>query len=111
MVIGGEPDKAEVVAIRHEPVEDSGAELQPCAVPADRRGFGERQARCVELIDGERAPARGEEPQDGEKNERTAGDQDAAGQKAPHVSARPVWEPGVMCRSRETCVCSYFVLA
>src|ERR1051325_10064881 len=79
LVIGREPDKAEVVAVWHAPVETSGAELQPRAVPADRRGFEIGKARRVDLIDEERAPARGEEPQRGENDEReSAADQDTA---------------------------------
>jgi hypothetical protein len=79
-----EPDKAEVVAVWHAPVETSGAELQPRAVPADRRGFEIGKARRVDLIDEERAPARGQVPQHRENDERDA----AADQETAHISER-----------------------
>jgi hypothetical protein len=84
LVIGREADKAEVVAVWHAPVETSGAELQPGAVPADRRGFEIGEVRRVDLVDEKRAPARGEEPQRGENDERDA----AADQEAAHISER-----------------------
>ena len=42
--------------------------------------------RRVDLIDDERAPARGDVPQAGDQDERAAGDQDGADQKAPHAA-------------------------
>jgi hypothetical protein len=92
LVIGPHPGEVGAIAIRHDLVEEADADLQPRAVPADRGGFQARQARRVHLIDGERTPARGQVPQGGDQDERAAGDQDGADQKAPHGVAWPVRE-------------------
>jgi hypothetical protein len=83
LVIGPHPGEVGAIAIRKDLVEDAGADLQPCAVPADRRIVQDRQTRRVELIDKERAPARGEVPQDRDHDDRDP----AADQDAPHAAA------------------------
>src|SRR5436853_4279189 len=60
-----------------------GAELQPDAVPAERRRLEHRQTRGVDLIDQQRTPPRCEEPQ----NDEEAGCDGAAEQIGSHQSS------------------------